>query len=77
MSLHKIPAGSGYDYLIRQVAVQDSTEKGPAVPADCLDSWQTTCLPRTAIRMETFPFVTIRGITSCQKSPHPTSRLPA
>ena len=28
MSLHKITAGSGYDYLTRQVAVQDSTEKG-------------------------------------------------
>ena len=26
--LHKITAGSGYDYLTRQVAVQDSTEKG-------------------------------------------------
>ena len=25
MSLHKITAGSGYDYLTRQVAVQDST----------------------------------------------------
>src|SRR5659263_404580 len=30
MSLHKITAGSGYDYLTRQVAVQDSTEKGHA-----------------------------------------------
>jgi len=28
MSLHKVTAGSGYDYLTRQVAVQDSTEKG-------------------------------------------------
>jgi DNA primase catalytic core len=28
MSLHKITAGSGYDYRTRQVAVQDSTEKG-------------------------------------------------
>ncbi len=28
MGLHKITAGSGYDYLTRQVAVQDSTEKG-------------------------------------------------
>jgi DNA primase catalytic core len=28
MSLHKLTAGSGYDYLTRQVAVQDSTEKG-------------------------------------------------
>ena len=27
-SLHKLTAGSGYDYLTRQVAVQDSTEKG-------------------------------------------------
>ena len=28
MSLHKLTAGSGYDYLTRQVAVQDITEKG-------------------------------------------------
>ncbi|MET0930020.1 MAG: MobF family relaxase, partial [Aeromicrobium sp.] len=28
MSLHKLTAGSGYDYLTRQVATQDATEKG-------------------------------------------------
>ena len=28
--MHKLTAGSGYDYLTRQVAVQDSTEKGHA-----------------------------------------------
>lgn len=28
MSMHKLTAGSGYDYLTRQVAVHDSTEKG-------------------------------------------------
>lgn len=28
MSLHKLTAGSGYDYLTRQVAAHDSTEKG-------------------------------------------------
>jgi conjugative relaxase-like TrwC/TraI family protein len=28
MSLHKLTAGSGYDYLIRQLAALDSTEKG-------------------------------------------------
>ena len=28
MGLHKITAGTGYDYLTRQVAAQDSTEKG-------------------------------------------------
>jgi hypothetical protein len=28
MSLHKLTAGSGYDYLTRQVAAQDATEKG-------------------------------------------------
>ena len=28
MSLHKLTAGSGYDYLTRQVAAQDVTEKG-------------------------------------------------
>ena len=27
MSLHRITAGSGYDYLTRQVAAMDSTEK--------------------------------------------------
>ncbi|RYV50987.1 MobF family relaxase [Pengzhenrongella frigida] len=28
MSIHKLTAGSGYDYLTRQVAVHDATEKG-------------------------------------------------
>jgi hypothetical protein len=28
MSIHKLSAGSGYDYLTRQVAVLDATEKG-------------------------------------------------
>lgn len=28
MTIHKLTAGSGYDYLTRQVAVLDSTEKG-------------------------------------------------
>ena len=28
MSLHKLTAGSGYDYLTRQVAALDSTERG-------------------------------------------------
>ena len=28
MSLHRLTAGSGYDYLTRQVAAMDSTEKG-------------------------------------------------
>lgn len=28
MSLHKLTAGSGYDYLTRQIAAMDSTEKG-------------------------------------------------
>ena len=27
MSLHKLTAGSGYDYLTRQVAALDATEK--------------------------------------------------
>jgi hypothetical protein len=30
MSLHKLTAGSGYDYLTRQVAVLDATDKGHA-----------------------------------------------
>jgi TrwC relaxase len=30
MSLHKLSAGSGYDYLTRQVAVLDATDKGHA-----------------------------------------------
>ena len=29
MSLHKLTAGSGYDYLTRQIAASDATEKGP------------------------------------------------
>jgi hypothetical protein len=28
MSIHKLKAGSGYDYLTRQVAALDATEKG-------------------------------------------------
>jgi hypothetical protein len=28
MSMHKLTAGAGYDYLTRQVAALDSTEKG-------------------------------------------------
>ena len=28
MSIHKLTAGSGYDYLTRQVAALDTTEKG-------------------------------------------------
>src|SRR5687767_2375520 len=30
MSIHKLTAGSGYDYLTRQVAALDATEKGHA-----------------------------------------------
>ena len=30
MSLHKLSAGSGYDYLTRQVAALDATGKGHA-----------------------------------------------
>lgn len=33
MSLHKLTAGSGYDYLTRQVAAQDTTELGGATLA--------------------------------------------
>ena len=28
MSIHKLSAGSGYDYLTRQVAAFDATERG-------------------------------------------------
>ena len=28
MSIHKLTAGSGYDYLTRQVAALDATERG-------------------------------------------------
>ena len=28
MSIHRLTAGSGYDYLTRQVAALDATEKG-------------------------------------------------
>lgn len=34
MTLHKLSAGSGYEYLTRQVAAMDSTEKGHAALAD-------------------------------------------
>ena len=32
MSVHKLTAGSGYDYLARQVAALDATEKGRTGP---------------------------------------------
>ncbi|MGZ4575008.1 MAG: relaxase domain-containing protein [Mycobacteriaceae bacterium] len=35
MTLHKLSAGSGYEYLTRQVAALDSTEKGRTALADC------------------------------------------
>lgn len=34
MTLHKLSAGSGYEYLTRQVAAMDSTEKGHSALAD-------------------------------------------
>ena len=34
MTLHKLSAGSGYEYLTRQVAALDSTEKGATPLAD-------------------------------------------
>lgn len=34
MTLHKLSAGSGYEYLTRQVAAHDSTEQGRAALAD-------------------------------------------
>jgi hypothetical protein len=37
MSLHKLTAGSGYDYLTRQVAALDATGKGHTRLASGLD----------------------------------------
>lgn len=37
MTLHKLTAGTGYDYLTRQMAAMDSTEKGHASLADYYD----------------------------------------
>ena len=34
MTLHKLTAGSGYEYLTRQVAALDSTEKGRSALTD-------------------------------------------
>ena len=36
MTLQKLSAGSGYEYLTRQVAALDSTEKGSVPLADLL-----------------------------------------
>ena len=41
MSLHKLTAGSGYDYLTRQVAALDATDKGHTG----LASYYTEALP--------------------------------
>jgi hypothetical protein len=35
MSIHKLSAGSGYDYLTRQVAALDATAKGHVGLASC------------------------------------------
>ena len=42
MSLHKLTAGSGYDYLTRQVAAQDTTEKGRVSLASYYTEWGET-----------------------------------
>ena len=34
MTLHKLTAGDGYVYLVRQVAAADSTERGRSALAD-------------------------------------------
>ncbi|GAT11679.1 TrwC relaxase [Mycolicibacterium novocastrense] len=34
MTLHKLTAGDGYLYLVRQVAAADSTERGRSTLAD-------------------------------------------
>ena len=39
MSMHKLTAGSGYDYLTRQVAALDATDKG-------MSGWPTATRPR-------------------------------
>jgi hypothetical protein len=39
MSIHKLSAGSGYDYLTRQVAALDATEKGHVGLASYYNEW--------------------------------------
>jgi TrwC relaxase len=42
MSMHKLTAGSGYDYLTRQVAALDSTERGhTALASYCNERGET------------------------------------
>ena len=47
MSIHKLTAGSGYDYLTRQVAALDATEKGHLerddLPVQPLPGMITSC----------------------------------
>ena len=51
MSMHKLTAGSGYDYLTRQVAALDATEKGHAG----LASYYTERGETPGVRFPRFP----------------------
>jgi hypothetical protein len=64
MSLRKLTAGSGYDYLTRQVAALDATEKGHtgrtasvAAQGRILDSIADDSSPWRSTQMAAMPLV--------------------
>jgi hypothetical protein len=68
MSIHKLTAGSGYDYLTRQVAALDATEK---VGSD--RTRQDSLLPLRPLSFPVYEFVRVRSrralVTAC---PYPS-----
>jgi hypothetical protein len=51
MSLHKLTAWSGYDYLTRQVAALDATDKGQATVCARRRELFAICRRRTGVRL--------------------------
>jgi hypothetical protein len=51
MSLHKLTAWSGYDYLTRQVAALDATDKGHATVCARRRELFAICRRRTGVRL--------------------------
>ena len=51
MSLHKLTAWSGYDYLTRQVAALDATDKGHATVCARRRGLFAICRRRTGVRL--------------------------
>jgi hypothetical protein len=64
MTLHKLSAGSGYEYLTRQVAALDSTEKGLVPLAD---------ITRPRVRLRVTGSVPVLAASARNTPPAPTA----